>query len=74
MTIIWLALAVIFLAVEAATVGLTTIWFAAGALIALILSLLDFPIAAQVIVFFSSFPVSFSLYSKDFRRKAKDRI
>lgn len=64
MTIIWLALAVIFLAVEAATVGLTTIWFAAGALIALILSLLDFPIAAQVVVF-----LAVSLFLLVFTRK-----
>ena len=64
MTIIWLALAVVFLAVEAATVGLTTIWFAAGALIALILSLLDFPIAAQVIVF-----LAVSLFLLVFTRK-----
>lgn len=64
MTIIWLALAVIFLAVEAATVGLTTIWFAAGALVALILSLLDFPIVAQVVVF-----LAVSLFLLIFTRK-----
>ena len=36
MLIIWLALFVVFLIVEAATVGLASIWFAAGALVALI--------------------------------------
>lgn len=33
--VFWLGLAVIFLIIEAATVGLTTIWFAAGSFVAL---------------------------------------
>lgn len=48
---IWLAVAVIFIIIEAITVGLTTIWFAAGALIALVLALLKVPPLAQVIIF-----------------------
>ena len=36
MQIIWLILLIVFAASEAATVGLTSIWFAAGALPALI--------------------------------------
>ena len=35
MQIIWLILLIVFAASEAATVGLTSIWFAAGALTAL---------------------------------------
>ena len=38
--IVWLALFVILLIVELLTVGLTSIWFAGGALAALVLELL----------------------------------
>lgn len=51
MAVIWLALAVIFLIIEAITVGLTTIWFAAGAFAAFVLSLLNVPVLAQVVIF-----------------------
>lgn len=51
MAIIWLALAVVFLIVEGITVGLTTIWFAAGAFVALLLSLINVNIVVQVIAF-----------------------
>ena len=40
MSIVWLALIVIFLVVEIATVGLTSIWLAGGALAALVVELL----------------------------------
>ena len=48
---IWLVVAIIFIIIEAITVGLTIIWFAAGALIALILSLFKVPVMAQIIIF-----------------------
>ena len=48
---IWLAAAIIFIIIEAVTVGLTTIWFAAGALVALILSLIKVGVGVQVAVF-----------------------
>ena len=51
MAIFWLALAVVCLIIEALTVGLTTIWVAAGSFVALILSLFDAPVLAQFIVF-----------------------
>lgn len=50
-TVFWLAMAVIFLIIEAITVGLTTIWFAAGSFVALALSMFNVPIPAQFIVF-----------------------
>lgn len=50
-SIIWLIIAVICLIIEAITVGLTTVWFAAGAVVALILSLFDVSIPVQIIVF-----------------------
>ena len=51
MAVIWLTLAVIFLIIEAITVGLATIWFAAGAFAAFVLSLLNVPVLAQVVIF-----------------------
>ena len=51
MAIVWLIAALIFLGVEALTVGLATIWFAAGAVVALILSFINVPVPVQVVVF-----------------------
>lgn len=48
---IWLILLVIFILVEIATVGLLTIWFAGGALVAFFVSLSQLGTAVQVIVF-----------------------
>ncbi len=48
---IWLAAAIILFVIEAATVGLTTIWFAIGALAAFVLALFDVALAIQIIVF-----------------------
>ena len=50
--IIWLALMVIFLIVEAMTVTMVSLWFAAGAVVALLLSLLHLQIWLQVVLFF----------------------
>lgn len=47
----WLAVLVLLLAVEAATLGLTTIWFAGGALIAFFLAIAGLDVLAQVIGF-----------------------
>ena len=51
MQIIWLILLIVFAASEAATVGLTSIWFAAGALTALIAALLGGPLWVQITLF-----------------------
>ena len=45
---IWLGLLIVFLIIEIATVGLTTIWLAGGALVALILELAGLSIWWQV--------------------------
>ncbi len=50
-TIIWLLLMVVFLAAESSTVSLISLWFALGALAALILSLLHVQLWVQVVVF-----------------------
>ncbi|MCR4710587.1 MAG: NfeD family protein [Clostridiales bacterium] len=48
---IWLIIAIIFIIIEAITVGLTTIWFAAGALVGLLLAFFKVPVMAQIIIF-----------------------
>lgn len=50
-SIIWLALIVVLLIVEMVTVGLTTIWFAAGAIVALLLCALGAAPILQVLAF-----------------------
>lgn len=47
----WLVLMVAFLAAEAATVTLVSLWFAAGALVALVAALLGGPLWLQVTLF-----------------------
>ena len=50
-TILWLALMVVFLVTEAATVTMVSLWFAAGSLAALAASLLHAPVRLQVVLF-----------------------
>lgn len=51
MTTFWLIVMVLFLAVEAVTVGLVCIWFAAGSLIALFAAMLGAQLWLQIVVF-----------------------
>ena len=51
MSVVWLVLMVVLLIVEAATAGLTCIWFALGALAALIAALFDAAVWLQVVWF-----------------------
>ncbi len=51
-TIFWLVALVLFIVIEIATMGLTTIWFAGGAVLAVIAAALGLPLAVQVILFF----------------------
>ena len=57
-TIFWLVALVLFILIEIATMGLTTIWFAGGALLAVIASALGLPLVVQIVLFFA---VSFVL-------------
>lgn len=50
-TIFWLIMIVVFAVAELITVGLTSIWFAGGALVALILSALGLDLIWQIAVF-----------------------
>lgn len=51
MTVVWLVLLVILVVVELITMGLTTIWFAGGALAAALISIPGTPLALQILVF-----------------------
>ena len=50
-TILWLGLMVLFLVIEAATVTMVSLWFAGGALAALIIAVLEGSFALQIIAF-----------------------
>ncbi len=52
MPVFWLIAAVILAVIEALTMGLTTIWFAGGAVAALGAALLECSLPVQIIVFF----------------------
>ena len=49
--LLWIVLLILFIAVELATVGLVSIWLAAGALVALIIAILNGGIVLQFVAF-----------------------
>ena len=49
--IVWLGMFIVLLAIEVATLGLTTLWFAGGSLVAFFASLLHAPVFLQVFLF-----------------------
>jgi len=73
MMILWLVVLIISIVIEAATMGLTSIWFAGGALVALGAAAFRLPIAVQVILFFAvsllllifTRPVAVKYFNKD---------
>lgn len=52
--ILWIIIAIVCVIIEAATLGLTTIWFAAGAILAWISAELGLHIMGQVLIFLIS--------------------
>ena len=68
---LWLILAVILMIIEAMTVGLTCIWFAVGALAAMVLAFLKVGLPAQVVVFFAVSIVLLATTRKIFVNKLK---
>jgi len=66
--IIWTVLIIMFIIIEAATLGLVAIWFAAGSIFGLIFSLLDFSWIVQVFIFAVSSGVLL-LFTKPFVNK-----
>lgn len=51
MGIMWLVILVLLILIEFATMGLTTVWFAGGALVAAVIAALNGPIWVQVAAF-----------------------
>jgi membrane protein implicated in regulation of membrane protease activity len=80
--IIWLILLILFIGVEAATLGLTSIWFAGGALVALLAAALKVPIWLQVVLFLVTAlllliftrPVAVKYFNKDREKTNVDSI
>lgn len=73
MTVVWLIILVVLVVIELATMGLTTVWFAGGALVATLAALLHLPIVLQVILFlvvsglllFFTRPLAVKYFNKD---------
>ncbi len=51
MTVMWLGILVILVVIELFTMGLTTIWFAGGALVAALISIPGTPLIVQILFF-----------------------
>ena len=70
---IWLAVLVVCVGIEIATMGLTTIWFAGGALVSAILAASNAPLWLQIVAFFAvslimlylTRPVAVKYFNKD---------
>ena len=73
MLIFWLVLLIVCIVIELPTMGLTTIWFAGGALVAILAALLHAPVFLQVIVFllvsllmlFFTRPIAVKYFNRD---------
>ena len=50
-SMVWLIILAVLVVIEIATLGLTTIWFAGGALVAFLLSVIHAPVALQIAAF-----------------------
>ena len=66
--VVWLGLIIIFLIIEIITVGLTSIWLAGGALVALILSCLGVNLIWQIVAFFV-LSVVLMVFTRPFAKK-----
>lgn len=73
MTVVWLVILVVLVIIELLTMGLTTIWFAGGALAAAFASLFHAPFSVQIILFlmisavllFFTRPLAVKYFNKD---------
>ncbi len=71
--IFWMVILILCIVIEVLTLGLTTIWFAAGALVAIFAALLYAPIFVQVILFllvsltllFFTRPIAVKYFNRD---------
>ena len=82
MVIFWLVAMVALIVIELATLGLTTIWFACGALVAVVAAALDAPLLLQILMFVVvSFavllavrPIAVKYFNKDRTRTNIERM
>lgn len=73
MTVVWLVILVALVVIELLTMGLTTVWFAGGALVASLASLLHLPVILQMILFlvvsalllYFTRPIAVKYFNKD---------
>lgn len=73
MTMVWLIILVLLVIIELLTMGLTTVWFAGGALVATLASMLGLPLVIQIILFlvvsglllFFTRPIAVKYFNKD---------
>ena len=73
MTVVWLVILVALVVIELLTMGLTTVWFAGGALVATLASLLHLPVILQIILFlvvsalllYFTRPIAVKYFNKD---------
>ena len=72
--IVWLVAVIVFLAVELSTVTLTSIWFAAGALGAIIVALLGGGLVLQVTVFLALAVILLFFLRSIVRRRFNPRL
>ena len=84
--VIWLVVAIIMFIIEVVTTGLATLWFALGAIVAMVMDLCGAPLASQIIVMAIVSVVSFilcmiwvrpkleSLRKKNVQRTNADRL
>ena len=71
--IFWLVVLIVCLGIEMGTMGLTTVWFAGGALIAIVAAALNAPLVVQVVLFLGvslvllvyTRPVAVKYFNKD---------
>ena len=78
----WLIALVVFLVIEAATLGLAAIWFAGGALVALIAAMCGAGIVIQIVLFlvvslvllFFTRPLAVRFLNKDTLKTNVDRV
>ena len=59
--VVWLVIAIIMFVIEVVTTGLATLWFALGAIVAMVMDLCGAPLASQIIVMAIVSVVSFIL-------------
>lgn len=73
MMVVWLIVLIVSIGIEMATLGLASIWFAGGALVALIATAFHAPLVVQILLFFAvslvllifTRPIAVKYFNKD---------